>query len=361
MANAQKKESRVRAERFGTTVDGHPVDIYTITNSHGIEVRAMTYGGIIVSLRVPDKNGHFDDVVLGFDDLQGYLNNNKPYFGTIVGRYANRISAGTFSLDGVQYHLAKNNGPNALHGGLRGFDKALWQATSFDHAQGAGIVLSYTSKDGEEGFPGNLQTQVTYTLTDDNELKIDYKATTDKATPLNLTQHSYFNLAGEGKGSVLDHVLMLNVSRYTPVDRNLIPTGALQAVKGTPLDFTKPTTIGARIDDSYPQLVLAGGYDHNYVIDGKPGELTLAAHVHDPASGRVLEIYTTEPGVQFYSGNFLDGSIVGKHGHAYKRRDGFALETQHFPDSPNQPQFPSTILRPGQTFQSLTVLKFSVR
>ncbi len=350
-----------KAERFGTTSDGQPVDIYTITNAHRLEVRAMTYGGIIVSVRVPDRAGKVEDVALGFDNFEGYLKNNKPYFGAIIGRYANRINDGKFVLDGVEYHLAKNNGANSLHGGLKGFDKVLWQASPFENEGGAGIVCTYTSKDGEEGYPGSLKTKVTYTLTDKNELVIDYEVTTDKPTPVNLTQHSYFNLAGEGKGKVLDHELMLNADRFTPVDKNLIPTGDLRGVKGTPLDFTKPATIGARIDDDDEQLVLAAGYDHNFVINGKPGDLRLAARVHEPTSGRVMEVYTTEPGIQFYSGNFLDGTIVGKHGHAYKRREGFCLETQHFPDSVNHAQFPSTIFRPGQTLRSRTVYKFSVQ
>jgi aldose 1-epimerase len=362
MANGQwKQEKRVsNAQRFGTTSDGRPVDIYTVTNSHRLELRAITYGGIIVSLRVPDSAGKLDDIVLGFDNFEGYVKNNRPYFGAIVGRYANRIGEGEFTLDGVEYHLAKNNGPTSLHGGLKGLDKALWEAAPFENEDGAGIVFTYTSKDGEEGYPGNLHMQVTYTLNDSNELMIDYEAKTDKATPLNLTQHSYFDLAGEGKGKVLGHELTLNADRFTPVDKNLVPTGELLTVKGTPLDFTTPATIGSRINDHYQQLVLAGGYDHNFVVNGKAGELRLAARVHEPTSRRVMEVYTTEPGIQFYSGNFLDGTIVGKHGHAYQRREGFALETQHFPDSPNHPQFPSTTLRPGQTLRSRTVCKFAV-
>jgi aldose 1-epimerase len=357
---ASEQEIHVRkTARFGTTKDGQNVDLYTITNSHGIEVRAMTYGGIILSLRVPDKNGKLDEVVLGFDNFEGYLN-NKPHFGGIIGRYANRIANAKFTLDGVEYHLAKNDGPNTLHGGLKGFDAVLWQAAPFENKAGAGVGFSYTSKDGDESFPGNLKAHVTYTLTDKDELTITYEATTDKATPVNLTQHSYFNLAGEGHGDILGHDLTLNAASFTPVDKNLIPTGEIRPVKGTPLDFTKPTKIGARINDNYEQLILAHGYDQNFVVNGKAGELRLAAHVHEPTSGRVLEVYTTEPGVQFYSGNFLDGTIIGKHGHAYKQREGFALETQHFPDSPNHPEFPSTILRPLQTFHSLTIYRFSV-
>lgn len=347
-----------KAEHFGTTKEGESVDLYTMVNSHGLEIRAMTYGGIILSCRIPDKRGQMDDVALGFDNFEDYLNNNKPYFGAIVGRYANRIANGKFTLNGREYHLARNNGSNSLHGGLKGFDKVVWQAASLENKEGVGIVLTYTSKDGEEEYPGNLKTKVTYTLTDSDELVIDYEVTTDKTTPVNLTQHSYFNLAGEGKGDILGHELTLHADRFTPVDNDLIPTGELRPVKRTPLDFTKPAVIGARINDNYEQLRLAGGYDHNFVINGRKG-LRLAARVREPSSGRVMEVYTTEPGVQLYSGNFLDGTITGKHGHAYKRREGFALETQHFPDSPNHPQFPSTILRPGQTYRSRTIYKFS--
>jgi len=353
-----KGKRDVRKQSFGKTGDGRPVDLYTLTNSQGMEVRAMTYGGIIVSLRVPDKTGKFDDVVLGHDTLDGYLV-NPPYFGVIVGRYANRIGNATFSLDGVKYTLAKNDGPNSLHGGVNGFNKQVWEATSFKDATGVGVAFSYLSKDGEEGYPGNLKVKVSYVLTDENQLVIDYEATTDKATPLNLSQHSYFNLAGEGSGDILGHHLMLNADRFTPVDKTLIPTGEIRPVQGTPLDFTTPTAIGARINDNYEQLVVGRGYDHNFVINRKEDGLILAARVHEPTSGRVLEVFTTEPAVQFYSGNFLDGTITGKHGHVYKQRNGFCLETQHYPDSPNHPDFPSTILRPGATFHSQTVFKFS--
>ena len=349
---------QVRKESFGKTGDGRPVDLYTLTNSKGMQVRAMTYGGIIVSIRVPDKSGKIQDVVLGYDTVEGYLA-NPAYFGAIVGRYANRIANGTFTLDGVKYTLAKNDGQNSLHGGKVGFNKELWEGKQFESAKGVGVEFSLLSKDGEEGYPGNLKVKVRYTLTDDNQLMLDYEATTDKATPLNLSQHSYFNLAGEGSGDILQHHLMLNADRFTPVDKTLIPTGELRAVQGTPLDFTKPTAIGARIDEDYEQLVIGHGYDHNFVINRKDDSLTLAARVHEPTSGRVLEVYTTEPGVQFYSGNFLDGTITGKQGHVYKRRNGFCLETQHFPDSPNHPDFPSTILKPGTTFHSQTIFKFS--
>lgn len=322
-------------------------------------MQVINFGGIITSLRVPDRNGNFADIALGFDNLEGYLE-NKPYFGAIIGRCGNRIANGRFSLDGHEYTLAMNNGSNSLHGGLVGFNKVIWKAEPFQNDQGRGVILSYTSKDGEEGYPGNLQSKVTYTLSDKNELIFDYHATTDKATPINLTQHTYFNLAGEGTGVVLGHELRLNAERFTPIDKNLITTGEIRSVEGTPLDFTRPTTIGSRIAGKYDQLVLARGYDHNFVITGERDTLKFTARVHEPKSGRVLEAYTTEPGVQFYSGNFLDGTIVGKHGHAYEQREGFCLETQHFPDSPNHPEFPSTILRPGKTFQSRTVFKFSV-
>jgi aldose 1-epimerase len=357
-AASAKRNRDVHKESFGKTREGRPVDLYTLTNSQGLEVRAMTYGGIIVSLRVPDKTGKVDDIVLGHDNLDGYLD-NSPYFGAIVGRYANRIANGTFTLDGVKYSLAKNNGPNSLHGGLNGFNKAIWDAKPFKDAKGVGVAFSYLSKDGEEGYPGNLKVKVSYTLTDENQLILDYEATTDKATPLNLSQHSYFNLAGEGSGDILGHHLMLNADRFTPVDQTLIPTGELRPVQGTPMDFTKPSAIGARINEDYEQLVVGKGYDHNYVISRKGDGLSLAARVHEPTSGRVLEVSTTEPGVQFYSGNFLDGTITGKQGHVYKLRNGFCLETQHFPDSPNHPDFPSTILRPGKTFRSQTIFKFS--
>lgn len=348
----------IKKEVFGKTPDGSPVDVYILTNSHGMEVRIMNFGGIVLSLRVPDRNGKLDDVVLGFDTLEPYFTNN-PHFGSIIGRYANRIANGKFTLDGVEYSLPKNNRPNTLHGGVKGFDKVLWQAEPSESEKGVALVLGYTSKDGEEGFPGNLKTKVTYTLTDSDELAIDYEATTDKATPVNLTSHGYFNLAGQGTGDVLAHELLINADRFTPVDKNLIPTGELRALKGTPLDFTKAIAIGPRINDNYEQLVLARGYDHNFVIDRKGSGLELAARVHEPSTGRILEVYTTEPGVQFYSANFLDGTLTGKQGRVYKQHYAFCLETQHFPDSPNHPGFPSTILKPGQMYTSRSVYKFS--
>jgi aldose 1-epimerase len=348
----------MKKEPFGA-VQGSSVDLYTLTNAHGIEVRATNFGGIIVSLRVPDKQGRMDDVVLGFDKLDGYLD-NKPYFGAIVGRYANRIAGAHFTLDGVQYSLAVNNGPNSLHGGNKGFNKVIWKAEPFENSEGVGLIFTYVSKDGEEGYPGNLNVTVKYTLSDQDELMFDYEATADKETPINLTQHTYFNLAGEGRGDILGHELALNTDRFTPVDKTLIPTGELRSVKHTPFDFTKPTTIGARINDKDDQIELGHGYDHNFVIRRTGAGAELAARVREPQTGRVLEVYTTEPGVQFYSGNFLDGTITGKQGHVYKQRFGFALETQHFPDSPNHPDFPSTILRPGQVYRSRTIFKFLV-
>jgi aldose 1-epimerase len=335
--------------------------LYTLTNSHGVEVRAMNYGGIILSIRVPDRKGQLADIVLGHETLEGYIP-NLPFLGAIVGRYANRIANGTFTLDGKKYELSKNDGPNTLHGGTtRTFDKVVWDGEPLKGA--TGVAFSYLSKDGEEGFPGNLKVKVTYTLTDSNELVINYEATTDKSTPINVTQHSYFNLAGEGNGDILNHEIMINADRFTPDDKNLIPTGELRPVKGTPLDFTTPTRIGARIDDNYEQLVLARGYDHNFVINRSSNDngLVLAARVYEPTTGRVLEVSTTQPAVQFYTGNFLDGSVTGKQGHVYKRRYGFCLETQHYPDSPNHPDFPSTILKPGEKFRSETVFKFSAK
>jgi len=347
----------IKKQAFGTVPEGR-VDLYTMTNSRGMEVRAMNYGGIIVSLRVPDKKGVLADVVLGFDTLDAYLN-NKPYFGAIIGRYANRIANGKFTLNGAEYRLARNNGMNSLHGGLKGFDKVLWRGEQFENNQGIGVVFTYTSKNGEEGYPGNLKAKVTYTLTDQSELQIEYQATTDEATPVNLTNHSYFNLVSEGNGDILKHNLILNADRFTPVDSTLIPAGELRSVAGTPFDFTKPTAIGARIDTNNEQLAIAHGYDHNFVLSRKGSGLELAGRVHEQQTGRALEVYTTEPGVQFYTGNVLDGTITGKHGHAYNKHAGLCLETQHFPDSPNHSNFPWTILKPEQTYHSRTVYKFS--
>ena len=356
--SSPERPGRVRQQPLGTQ-EGKIIHLYTLTNSRGLEIRAMNYGAIILSIKAPDRKGQFADVVLGHDSLDGYIP-NLPYIGAVVGRYANRIANGRFTLDGKTYALPKNDGPNTLHGGVkRTFDKVVWDDEPLNGSNG--VAFTYLSKDGEEGFPGNLKVKVTYTLTEQNELVVDYEATTDKATPINVSQHSYFNLAGEGTGDILNHEIMLNADRFTPVDKNLIPTGELRAVKGTPLDFPTPTKIGARIEDRDEQLVLAHGYDHNFVINRKDKGLTLAARVYEPGSGRVLEVFTTQPGVQFYTGNFLDGSITGKHGHVYQRRYGFCLETQHFPDSPNHPQFPTTILKPGETFREKTVFKFSAK
>lgn len=355
---AEPGKHSIRKDPFGKTQDGRAVDIYTLTNVHGMEARITNFGGIVVSLRVPDRTGKLDDVVLGFDSLEPYLTNG-PYFGAIIGRYANRIANGAFTLDGAKYTLPKNDGPNTLHGGTRGFNKGLWEAESSETAKAVALTLRYTSPDGDQGFPGTLKTKVTYTLNDSDQLSINYEATADKATPVNLSSHGYFNLAGEGNGNVLNHELTIHADRFTPVDKNLIPTGELRPVKGTPFDFTAPHTIGARIEDSYEQLMLGRGYDHNFAIHRNGTGLELAAEVREPSSGRVMKVYTTEPGVQFYSSNFLDGKLAGKRGHAYQKRTAFCLETQHFPDSPNHPEFPSTILRPGQVYRSQTTYEFS--
>jgi len=357
---AQSTSSKPEVEQkiFGAR-DGRPVILYTIRNAHGIEVSAMNYGGIIQSIRVPDRNGKFADVVLGHDTAGGYMP-NPPYFGAIVGRYANRIANGSFTLDGKTYTLPKNDGPNTLHGGTtKSFDKVVWESRPLKDKNA--VEFTYLSRDGEEGFPGNLKVTVTYTLTDSNELQVDYKAESDKATPINVSQHSYFNLKGEGNGDILDHEIMINADKFTPVDKNLIPTGELRPVKGTPFDFTTPAKIGARIDENDEQLVLGHGYDHNFVINRTGPGMALAARVYEPTTGRVLEVTTTQPGVQFYTGNFLDGTITGKSEHVYKRRYGFCLETQHFPDSPNHPNFPTTILKPGEKFHQETVFKFSTK
>jgi aldose 1-epimerase len=348
----------IKKEAFGKTREGQAVDLYTFSNAKGMEVRAMTYGGIILSIKAPDRSGKFDDVTLGFDSLEPYLS-APPYFGALIGRYGNRIGKARFKIDGKEYKLAVNNGPNSLHGGLKGFDKVVWQAESFDKPEGVGVAFSYTSPDGEEGYPGTLKSTVTYTLTDKNELILDYHATTDKATPVNLTNHTYFNLAGPGVRDILDHQMMINADNTTPVDSTLIPTGEIKSVQGTPFDFRKPTAIGARIDANDQQIKYGPGYDHNFVINRKGPGLVLAARVVEPTTGRVMEVSTTEPGIQFYTGNFLDGTLAGKGGHVYKRRFAFCLETQHFPDSPNKPKFPSTILKPGETYTSQTVYAFS--
>lgn len=358
IAQSTSSKTEVQQKIFGAR-DGRPVILYTLTNSHGVEITAMNYGGIIQSIRVPDRNGKLADIVLGHDTYDGYVP-NPPYLGAIVGRYANRIANGTFKLDGQTYTLPKNDGPNTLHGGVtKTFDKVTWESQPLKDKNG--VAFTYLSADGDEGFPGNLKVTVTYVLTESNELIINYDATTDKDTPINVSQHSYFNLKGEGEGDILDHEIMINADKFTPVDKNLIPTGELRPVKGTPFDFTKSTKIGARIEDKDEQLVLGHGYDHNFVINRKGPGLTLAARVYEATTGRVLEVTTTQPGVQFYSGNFLDGTVTGKAGHVYKRRYGLCLETQHFPDSPNHPDFPTTILKPGQKFHQETVFKFSAK
>jgi len=348
----------IKKQAFGMTASREAVELYTLTNANGMEARIMTYGGSVVSLKVPDRHGKLGDVVLGYETLDGYLK-NSPYFGAIIGRYGNRIGKARFSLNGKEYTLGKNNGENTLHGGFKGFDKVIWKAKEAKSKDGIGLSLSYVSKDGEEGFPGNLTVFVVYTLTNNNELKIEYSATTDKTTVVNLTNHSYFNLAGEG--SILQHQLMINASRFTPVDAGLIPTGELRSVKGTPMDFTQFAGIGTRIDQQDEQLTFGRGYDHNWVLNNATGKLAVAARAYEPVSGRVMEVLTTEPGIQFYSGNFLDGSITGKGGQVYKQRYGFCLETQHFPDSPNKPGFPSTVLKPGQKYETTTIYKFLVK
>jgi len=373
----------VTQSTFGAMPDGTKIDLFTLTNAHGVEVRVITYGAVIVSIKAPDRRGHFDDIVTGFDTLDGYLTRSR-YFGAVVGRYGNRIANGRFTLDGKTYELATNNGKNHLHGGLRGFDKVVWAGSTVERDGNSGVALTYVSRDGEEGYPGTLNATVTYTLTARNELIVDYAATTDRATPINLTNHSYFNLAGDGHGDILQHVLTIDADRYTPTDDTQIPTGELAPVEGTPFDFRKPTPIGARIDANDEQIRRGHGYDHNFVLrstspqsasagsasprSGSPRSASLsgersphhAARVVDPSSGRTLDVATTEPGVQFYSGNNLDGSAVGKSGHVYARRTSLCLETQHFPDSPNHANFPSAILRPGERFQSRTVFTFGV-
>lgn len=339
----------ITSQRFGTTNDGREVVLFTLSNGRGMTVRLMNYGGILTELLVPDKNGIPGDIVLGFDSLEPYLDEH-PYFGSIVGRYANRIAKGEFTLDGTVYSLARNNNGNHLHGGLKGFDKVLWSAEPISDTSFVAVKLTYVSKDGEEGYPGTLSVSVEYRLTPANELEISYLAATDKPTVVNLSHHSYFNLAG--RGTILDHELTINADRYTVVDENLIPTGELRPVAGTPMDFTKTRTIGTGI------VHVPGGYDHNYVLTRASNGLEFAARVYDPSSGRVMEVWTSEPGLQFYTGNFLDGTITGKRGWVYEKHAGLCLETQHFPDSPNQPAFPSVVLRPGETYRHRTVYKF---
>ncbi len=354
-AAKEKHRMSITGKDFGTTPDGKKVELWTLTNANGLTAKIMTYGGIITSLQTPDRNGKFADIVLGYDSLDEYVK-NSPYFGALIGRYGNRIGKGKFTLNGVEYKLATNNGPNHLHGGIKGFDKVVWNAEPVQSKTSVGLKLTYLSKDGEEGYPGNLNCTVIYTLTNDNELKISYEAATDKPTIINLTSHSYFNLAGHDSGDILGHELMLNADNFTPVDDadTLIPTGEIKSVKDTPMDFTKPMPIGSRIAQ------FKCGYDHNYVLNSLDGSLALAAQVYEPKTGRVMEILTTEPGIQFYTGNFLDGSIKGK-GAVYNKHAGFCLETQHFPDSPNKPNFPPVVLEPGKKYTHLTIHKFSVK
>lgn len=356
---ASGQTSSVKKEDFGKA-DGQSVALYTLTNRNGVEAKITPYGGIVVTLKVPDRNGKLGDIVLGFDNLDSYLKGNDPYLGALIGRYGNRIGNGRFTLNGVEYKLATNNGPNHLHGGIKGFDKVVWNAQPAKTRNGAKLTLTYRSRDGEEGYPGNLSVRVVYTLTNNNELKIDYSATTDKDTVVNLTHHSYFNLAGQGNGDILNHQLMINADRFTPVDSTLIPTGELRGVKGTPFDFKQSTAIGARINQEDEQLKFGKGYDHNFVLNGRTGILRHAAKVTETSTGRVMEVWTTEPGLQFYSGNFLDGKM-GKEGKSYQIRYGLCLETQHFPDSPNKPDFPATVLRKGRIYRTTTIYKFAAR
>ena len=347
----------IKKDIWGKTEDGQTVDLYTLVNQNGIVASITSYGALLTSLKVPDRNGKLDDIVLGFDSLAGYLKGH-PYFGCTTGRVANRIAKGKFTLDGAHYTLATNNGPNHLHGGKVGLDKRVWKSRIIPSDLGRAVTFSYQSPDGEEGYPGNLDIEVTYTLTFQDELRIDYKATTNKPTPVNLTNHSYFNLAGAGNGTILDHELTLSANKYTPADATDIPTGEIAPVQGTPLDFTRPTALGARIEQIKGP---PGGYDHNFVLNNQDGSLALAARVYEPTTGRVMDVLTTEPGLQLYTGNYLDGSVVGKGGKTYPRRAALCLETQRYPDSVNQPSFPSTILRPGQTYRSTTAHRFSVK
>ncbi|MEZ4513853.1 MAG: aldose epimerase family protein [Chloroflexota bacterium] len=356
----------ITQQPFGHTADGSPVDIYTLSHDDGVEIKITNYGGTIVSILVPDRDGVLADIALGFDTLAGYFQ-VQPFLGALIGRYANRIDQGRFTLNGVAYTLAKNDNPNHLHGGSKGFDKMIWHATPFESADGVGLTLAYQSADGEEGYPGVLDVQVVYTLTPDHALQIEYSATTDQDTILNLTNHAYFNLAGVG--DILGHELVLYADCFTPVNKMLIPTGELRPVVGTPMDFTQAMAIGARINQPDEQLRFAGGYDHNWVLNNSAGHfnkftagrLSLAATVYEPTSGRLLETYTTQPGIQFYTGNFLDGTLIGKGGRPIHKRTGFCLETQHFPDSPNRPAFPSTVLKPSETYAQTTVYRFGVR
>lgn len=345
-------------EVFGLLPDGREVHVFTLKNKTGVEARIINYGGIVLSLKVPDRTGVLGDVVLGFETLDEYVS-KSPYFGCLIGRFGNRIAGGKFTLNGKSYSLASNDGPNTLHGGLKGFDKVIWAASLKMTANGPSLVLNYVSQDGEEGFPGTLSVTAVYTLADDNGLVLEFTAVTDKDTVVNLTHHSYFNLACQG--DVLDHVVTIHSDLFTPINKTLIPTGELRPVSGTPLDFRKPEKIGARINSPDPQIQYAGGYDHNWVLRKPEGQLGLAAVVEDPLTGRVMEVLTTEPATQFYAGNFLDGSLIGKGGWVYRARNGLCFEPQHYPDSPNQPSFPSTVLKPGQVYKNTVIYRFSVQ
>ncbi|HEX5103846.1 MAG TPA: aldose epimerase family protein [Pirellulaceae bacterium] len=346
----------VASQPFGKTKDGQEITVYTLINARALKARLINYGATLISVETPDKDGELANITLGFPKLDGYLQRH-PYFGSTVGRYGNRIAGGKYKLDGKEYTLATNNGPNHLHGGLKGFDAVVWKAEPIKGPSAVGVKFTYTSQDGEEGYPGNLNVAVTYSLTNNNELKIEYEAKTDKPTVVNLTNHTYWNLAGAGSGDILQHELTINAEQYLPIDDTSIPTGKPADVQGTPFDFTSPHAIGQRIGELKKEPHKTKGYDHCYVLRGQEGKLTLAARVKDPSSGRIMEIFTTQPGIQLYCGNFLDGSAGGG---GYKQHDAFCLETQHYPDSPNQPQFPSTVLRPGETFKSTTVHKFLV-
>jgi aldose 1-epimerase len=356
---AANPEGSITSATFGRISDGREVTLYTLRNAHGMEARVATYGGIVTTLTAPDRTGHYADVVLGYDTLTEYLS-GSPYFGALIGRYGNRIAQGRFRLGTIDYQLSTNDGSNTLHGGTVGFDKVLWSVKAAEVTpRGPTLVLTYLSRDGEEGYPGNLSVTATYTLTDDNSLRLDYEATTDKETIVNLTQHSYFNL--RGYGTVLGHVVQIHADRFTPVDKTLIPTGELRPVEGTPFDFRSPIAIGTHISDPGSQLLLAKGYDHNWVVQSTLSGLTLAATVYEPEMGRVLEVHSNQPGLQFYTGNFLDGSLIGKGGWRFEVHDGFCMEPQHFPDSPNHPEFPSTELKPGEVYRSTIVYRFSAR
>ncbi len=352
--SSSTRNNRVQKQAFGKLPDGTPVDLYTLSNSKGMQARIMTYGGAVVSLTAPDRAGRYADVVLGMDDLDGYLK-GVPYFGALIGRYGNRIGNAQFTLNGKTYHLPKNDGNNTLHGGNRGFDKRVWTARETE----GGLELTYVSADGEEGFPGKLTAKVVYSVTPANELRIEYTATTDKDTVVNLTNHSYFNLAGQGEGDILGHQVTIHASRFTPVDAGLIPTGELRPVEGTPFDFRKATAIGDRVAAKDQQIEYGKGIDHNWVLDGSG--MRVAAEVYEPKTGRTMQVLTDQPGLQFYTGNFLDGTIHGKGGKVYGHRSAFCMETQHFPDSPNKPEFPTTVLKPGQTYHTVTVYRFSAR